>query len=314
MQTLGSIGPISLAFMRRKLLSRSFQDAVFKILRNFKSNIPAYNNLSREQVNYLLEDAADKMQFVQSIYTRFLLLPDCIDVTYVPKGSTLPEWAVEHEHRALYYINKGKTLFLVAEPPEYISVVDVIAIVLSDILGSPSPLPFGGLFLCPEDSESALTDVLRICSENKGRETMRNNIDLLGKDILAQDARQVQLHPLRPFYMGEIVAWRSQNGEKLKYGRVPEDVRPSSGQALYRFGVEIAPGVIETLLSSQVFSFRSVSFDNEGSSVMLPDVNNVVSQNATRAQVPEDTRRDKITSIQVWFFLRYLFIFAVSTP
>ncbi|XP_021846367.2 uncharacterized protein [Spinacia oleracea] len=297
-RTLGNIGTVSLAFMRQKLLSRSFQDAVFKILSSFKSNIPAFNNLSPGQVNCLLEDAADKIQFVQSIYTRFVLLPDCIDITYVPKGSTLPDWAAEFEHRALYYINKGKTLILVAEPPNYISVVDVIAIVVSDILGSPSPLPLGSLFLCPEDSESALTDVLRICSENKGRETM-NNSELIGKEILAQDARQVQFHPLRPFYMGEIVAWRSQNGEKLKYGRVPEDVRPSAGQALYRFGVEITHGVIETLLSSQVFSFRSVSLDNEDSSITLPDMSDTVSQNTLHPQIPEDTRRDNITLTQL---------------
>ncbi|XP_021724690.1 uncharacterized protein LOC110692006 isoform X2 [Chenopodium quinoa] len=302
--TLGSIGPVSLEFMRQKLLSRSFQDAVFKILSSFKSNIPSFNTLSPEQVNCLLEDAADKIQFVQSIYTRFLLLPDCIDITYVPKDSTLPEWAAEVEHRAFYYIHKGKNLYLVAEPPNYISVVDVISIVLSDILGSPSPLPLGSLFLCPENSESALTDVLRICFEDKGSVTMKNNSDLIGKAILAQDARQVQFHPLRPFYMGEIVAWRSQNGEKLKYGKVPEDVRPSAGQALYRFGVEIAPGVIDSLLSSQVFSFRSVSLDEEGSSV-VPDISDMVSQNTLHMPTPEDARRDNIASTQTGKDLRY---------
>ncbi|KAL2938956.1 Death-associated inhibitor of apoptosis 1 [Bienertia sinuspersici] len=205
---------------------------------------------------------------------------------------------MESDHRALYYINKGRTVFLVAEPPSYISVVDIITIVLSDIVGSPSPLPLGSLFLCPEDSESAVTDILRICSENRGRETMRNNNNLIGKDILAQDAYQVQFHPLRPFYMGEIVAWRSQNGEKLKYGRIPEDVRPSAGQALYRFGVEIAPGVMETLLSSQVFCFRSVTLDDEGSSAMLSGVNDTVSENTMHAQVSEESRRQKIVSTQ----------------
>ncbi|XP_057525626.1 uncharacterized protein LOC130805043 isoform X1 [Amaranthus tricolor] len=295
---LESIAEVSLTFMRQKLLSRSFQDAVYKILSSVKCNITAYNDLSLEKLNYLFEEAANKMQFVQSIYTRFLLLPDCIDITYVSKSSTLPEWALEHEHRALYHINKRRTLFLVAEPPSYISVVDVIAIVLSDILGSPSSLPLGPLFLCPDETEGALTDVLRICSENIGRDTTRNNSDLIGEDILAQDAPQVQFHPLRPFYKGELVAWRSQNGEKLKYGRVTEDVRPSAGQALYRFGVETAPGVLDTLLSSHVFSFRSVSLDNEGSSVMLPEVS-AVSQTTMHNQIPESSRRDKKTSTQL---------------
>ena len=52
----------------------------------------------------------------------------------------------------------------------------------------------------------------------------------------------------------------------MKYGRVPEDVRPSSSQAFCRSKMDTAPGVIETLLSSQVFSFRSISMDNQASS------------------------------------------------
>ncbi|BAS91615.1 Os04g0675300, partial [Oryza sativa Japonica Group] len=43
------------------------------------------------------------------------------------------------------------------------------------------------------------------------------------------------------------------------YGRVPEDVRPSAGQALYRFPVETSAGETCMLLSSQVYSFKSVS-------------------------------------------------------
>ena len=52
----------------------------------------------------------------------------------------------------------------------------------------------------------------------------------------------------------------------MKYGRVPEDVRPSSSQALCGFKVDTASRVIETLLSSQVFSFRSMSMDKQASS------------------------------------------------
>lgn len=56
------------------------------------------------------------------------------------------------------------------------------------------------------------------------------------------------------------MAWKTgKEGEKLRYGRVPEDVRPSAGQALYRFPVETSAGETCMLLSSQVYSFKSVS-------------------------------------------------------
>jgi len=75
---------------------------------------------------------------------------------------------------------------------------------------------------------------------------------------------------LRPFYAGEVIAWRSdsEEGLKLKYGKVPEDVRPSAGQALYRLKVETARGEIEILLSSNVLSFRSME---AGSSSMAAE-------------------------------------------
>ena len=263
------------------------------------SNVPAFNESSAKKVCFLLKAAADKLHFVQSVYTHFLLLPNRIDITYTVKDSTIPEWAVGSGHRALYYIDRQKTRVLVAEPPSYISVLDVIAIVLSDILGSPNPLPLGSLILCPEGSESAVIDMLKICSDSKGSETTRNCTDSIGKDLLAQDASRVQFHPLRPFYMGEIVAWRSENAEKLKYGRVPEDVRPSAGQALYRFSVETAPGVTETLLSSQVFSFSSVSLDAEASSVTLPENSQMVLSNTMDSDIVEGSGRGKATSVQV---------------
>ncbi|OWM86226.1 hypothetical protein CDL15_Pgr011050 [Punica granatum] len=56
-------------------------------------------------------------------------------------------------------------------------------------------------------------------------EQRHGSIGLVGEDILAQDALRVQFLPLRPFYRGEIVAWRIQNGEKFRYGRSTETVR-----------------------------------------------------------------------------------------
>ncbi|GMH07070.1 hypothetical protein Nepgr_008910 [Nepenthes gracilis] len=279
LQPVEKIGSVSLALIRQKLLSRSFQVAVCKIFSSIGSYIPAFGNVPSERIQLLLEDAAGKLQFVSCIHTRFLYIPRSLDITHISKNSTIPQWEEGSHHRALYYMNSAKTCILVAEPPSYISVTDLIAIVVSDILDSPTPLPLGSLFLCPEDSESVVIDILKLFSDKKGSEILGNTNDLVGKEILPPDALQVQIHPMRPFYVGEIVAWRLQNGEKLRYGRVPEDVRPSAGQSLYRFKVETAPGVSETLLSSQVFSFRSASVDTHASSALKEDGHTVLESN-----------------------------------
>jgi sacsin len=58
-----------------------------------------------------------------------------------------------------------------------------------------------------------------------------------------------------------VVAWQPGPRESgvLRYGRVAEDVRAPSGQALYHVAVETSPGHVQDLLSSTVFSFRSAS-------------------------------------------------------
>jgi sacsin len=89
----------------------------------------------------------------------------------------------------------------------------------------------------------------------------------------------------------------------LKYGRVPEDVRPSAGQALYRFKVETAPGVVEPLLSSQVFSFKGISMGNEAtSSATLPDDSHTVVNKRNANDVPESSGRGRTRSSQVRAF------------
>ncbi|KAK8322247.1 hypothetical protein V6Z12_A12G154400 [Gossypium hirsutum] len=251
-----------------------------------------------------LESIADKLQFVKCLHTRFWLLSRSQDITFVSKDSVIPEWENESRHRTLYFVNKSKGCILVAEPPTYISVLDVVATVVSQVLGSPIPLPIGSLFSCPEGSEAAIIDILKLHSDKREEiETTSNN--LIGKEIMPQDALQVQLHPLRPFYRGEIVAWRTQDGEKLKYGRVPEDVRPSAGQALYRFKVETVPGKTESLLSSQVFSFRSVSMENSASSAVLPEDNPVITDNRTHNEMPESSERGRTKSSQPIKELQY---------
>ncbi|GAB4842777.1 hypothetical protein Ancab_012752 [Ancistrocladus abbreviatus] len=298
LQTVESVGSVSLAVIRQKLLSRSFQVAVCKIFNSIGSYFPPFNNAISERIQFVLEDAARKLQFVSCIHTRFWHLPTSVDITHVPKNSTIPECVEGSLHRPLYYVNRTKTCVLIAEPPSYISVLDLVAIVVSNILDSPMPLPLGPLFLCPEDSESVVIDSLKLFPEKKESETIGSSSCLIGKEILAQDAFQVQIHPLRPFYMGEIVAWRLQNGEKLKYGRVPEDVRPSAGQSLYRFKVETAPGVTATLLSSQVFSFRSVSLDGHAPSSTLAVDAHTLSESKIHVKMPEGSQRGKEILVQ----------------
>lgn len=299
LQTLEYIGSVPLVTVREKLLSRSFQTAVWTVLNSMAGYVPTINNLVLESIQNSLEAVAEKLQFVKCLHTRFLLLPKSVNITHEPKDSIIPKCMAGSQHQRLYFVNRSKTCVLVAEPPAFLSIFDVIAIVVSQVLGSPTPLPIGSLFVCPGGSESAIVDILKLCSDKKEIEASNGRNTLVGKEILPQDALQVQFHPLRPFYSGEIVAWRSQNGEKLQYGRVPEDVRPSAGQALYRFKVETSPGDTQLLLSSQVLSFRSISMGNETSAVLLDD-NHTVSHSTSLAEVPENSGRAQKRSFQVW--------------
>ncbi|KAK3017644.1 hypothetical protein RJ639_003236 [Escallonia herrerae] len=291
LQCLDSIGSVPLAVIKQKLLSKSFQAAVWSIVNTVASDIPAFDNLALENIRRSLESVAEKLQFVKCLQTRFLLLPKSLDITRVAKESILPEWAGGSKNQALYFIDRLKTCMLIAEPPSYVSVLDVVALVVSQALGSPIPLPIGSLILCAEESETALLNVLKLCSNERLSGCRGGRNSFLGSEILPRDAVQVQFHPLRPFYRGEIVAWRSQNGEKLKYGRVLDDVRPSAGQALYRFNVETSPGVTEPLLSSHVFSFRSLSTRNED--------DRIVADNRIKVEQPEGSEITKSVSSQV---------------
>ncbi|KAL7180871.1 hypothetical protein ACSBR1_039850 [Camellia fascicularis] len=298
LQTLEQIGPVPLLAVRQKLLSKSFQAAVWSVVNSISSDIPDFDRLTLENIQSSLVLVAEKLQFVRCVHTRFLLLPQSLDITRVAKDSIIPEWEGGSQHQTLYFVDRLKTCILVAEPPTYISVLDIIAIVVSQVLSCPIPLPIGSLFLCPEESETAIVNLLKLRSEKRVSESTSGKNGFLGRVILPQDAIQVQLHPLRPFYSGEIVAWRSQNGEKLKYGRVPEDVRPSAGQALYRFKVEIAPGVVEPLLSSHVFSFKGVSISNEASSSSALEDNHTAAGSRMRVEEPVGSGTGKSRSTQ----------------
>ncbi|KAJ4710441.1 Zinc finger, C3HC4 type [Melia azedarach] len=244
-QTLDHIGSVSLAVIREKLLNRSFQNAVWRLVNSTASYVPTINNLTWGTIQDSLETIAKNLQFVKCLHTRFLLLPKSVDITLIGKDSLIPKCDDGFEHSTLYFLNRTKTCILVAEPPGYISALDIIAIVVSQVIGSPTPLPLGSLFFCPEGSDTAIVDMLKLSTGKRDTEAISNSF--IGKEILSKDALQVQFHPLRPFYSGEIIAFRVQNGEKLKYGRVPEDVRPSAEACWW--GMRLPPQPYKRMLS-----------------------------------------------------------------
>ncbi|KAI3817639.1 hypothetical protein L1987_11435 [Smallanthus sonchifolius] len=259
LQTLEEIGSVSLAAIRLKLLSRSFQVAVSSVVNNFSSVTSGFKNPDFPTLERSLDSVAERLQFVQSINTRFLLLPKSLDITTASMGSIIPEWERESSHRALYYVDRSNTF----------------------------PLPIGSLFHSPHDSETELVNILKLSSDER---EMDSGTVFLGRDILPQDSMQVQLQPLRPFYKGEIVAWRSQNGEKLKYGRISEDVRPSTGQALYRFSLETSPQKTKTIISSH----RHVIEEHEHGSVTANKFVQALEEMLSVARISMDTDKQRL--------------------
>ncbi|KAL1560994.1 sacsin isoform X2 [Salvia divinorum] len=197
---LECIGSISLVAIRHKLLSESVQVTVWRILTTLVSSHPGYGRPNLETIQKTLVSIEKRLKFVKCLYTRFLLLPKSVNITLVSKNSVLLEWDTTLQHRALYFIDQFKTRVLIAEPPNYIAVTDLVSAVISHILDSPVSLPLGSLFLCPEYSETAVLDVLKLCFHTRGSEFGGGIETFLGKEILPQDATRVQFHPLRPFY------------------------------------------------------------------------------------------------------------------
>ncbi|XP_066349988.1 uncharacterized protein [Miscanthus floridulus] len=259
-RVVNSIHSVTLDRIKEKLRSKSLQNALRIVMISVTNHFPSFEALALVQIEHILEDISQKLQLVQCLHTRFLLLPNLQDVTRTIQHPSIHEWSSNGMHRSIFFVNKATGYILVAEPPSFLTIYDIIAIVVSHRLGAPMILPIASLFACPDGSEKEVLQILHLGSD-VGVSKREGRYDAsLGAELLSQDARQVQFLPLRPFYSGEIVAWKTgKEGEKLRYGRVPEDVRPSAGQALYRFPVETAPGETRMLLSSHVYSFKSVS-------------------------------------------------------
>jgi sacsin len=249
-----------LDIIKAKLLSKSLHDALRIVMIGITNHFPSFEALNLVQIETILKDISQNLQLVKHVHTRFLMLPNLQDVTRNAQHPSIPEWSSNGKHRSIYFANKSTGHILIAEPPSFLTIHDVVGIVVSHRLGAPVILPIASVFACPDGSEKEVLEILHLGTDIGVSKREGRYAGSLGAELLSQDARQVQFLPLRPFYSGEIVAWKTgKEGEKLRYGRVPEDVRPSAGQALYRFPVETAPGETRMLLSSQVYSFKSVS-------------------------------------------------------
>ncbi|KAG8066703.1 hypothetical protein GUJ93_ZPchr0004g39583 [Zizania palustris] len=272
LKVVNSICSVTLERIKERLLSKSLQDALRIVMIGVANHFPSFEALNLARIGSVLEDISQNLQFVQCLHTRFVLLPMLLDVTRSNHHPPFPEWSSNGKHRSICFVNKSTGDILIAEPPSFLTIHDVIAIVVSHRLGAPIILPVASIFACPDGTEKEVLKILHLATDvgiSKREERYNGS---LGAELLSQDARQVQFLPLRPFYNGEIVAWKTgKEGGKLRYGRVPEDVRPSAGQALYRFPVETAAGETCMLLSSQVYSFKSVSMADLSSAPLQLD-------------------------------------------
>ncbi|KAL0905364.1 hypothetical protein M5K25_023777 [Dendrobium thyrsiflorum] len=295
LQVVDQIGSVPLSKIKNKLLSKQLQHALWKLIDGMKYHSSSFEVMNLEHLERSLSQVAYKLQFVRLLHTRFLLLPNNVDITRIAKDFGIPEWNLSPRHRTVHFVDKSRNKILVAEPPSYISIYDVVATVVSQILEAPSILPIGPLLACPDGSEKAFLIALKLGSEIGIIREGKNNI-LAGKELVPQDALQVQLLPTRPFYRGEIVAWKhGKEGDKLRYGVVSEDVRPTSGQAIHKIPLEISPGVLQALLSTQVFSFKNVSMGDVTYMSSLPESSQVTSENVLlNVQENKDSENGKV--------------------
>ena len=262
---LDDIGPFVRTAVAEKLRSPQFADAMWAVVQEAGETIVALRQgPSKQQLVKTLSFAADGLWFVQRLYTRFLMLPSRNDVTRHIKRSSASIFSWDEEdtgHRVYEYVDKANDRLLIAEPSQGVTLPDLLAVVVSRLIGSPVSLPIGPLFTAPEGTDMSVLHVLRLglnVSDRGGKNDMQNS-GVLGMDLVGADAALVQCHPLRPFHAGEIVAWRPDGQGGMRYGRVLHDVRASAGQAMYRLEVETGPGDIRLLLSSQVLSFKGTA-------------------------------------------------------
>lgn len=267
LEMLDSIGDFTRSSIAERLRSSPCAEAIWAVVQEASDGIPALKvAMSKEKLVKTLGFAADGLWFVRRLYTRFLMLPGRADITRRHKKPVTVSLMDDDNgedmgHRVFEYVDKEKSRILLAVPSQGVTLPDLLAVVLSRLIGSPVSLPVGALFTAPVGSDLSALNVLRLglTANNSAAKNSMTNRGVLGKELVGADAAVVQCHPLRPFHAGEIVAWRPDEQVGLRYGRVLHDVRASAGQALYRLEVETGSNEIRLLLSSQVLSFKGTT-------------------------------------------------------
>ncbi|KAJ7566796.1 hypothetical protein O6H91_02G118900 [Diphasiastrum complanatum] len=299
LEFLDSLKGFQLSVLQEKLCSSSFADAIWTIVRDCGRVIPSLQTLTRERVTEILTFCAGRVQFARHLSTKFFMLPGRQDVTRNRHKQFSPLNSDPHnkeEHQVFHFTNKSRQQIYVAEPPDFVSVPEILAVVVSEALGSPICLPISSCFHSNANMEASIKQVLRLGPNSPNSSMYRQmarQSPMIGSEVIDADAVLMHYQPLRPFYSGEIIGWRSNDEDrvKLRYGRVVENVRAPAGQPLYRLQIETSPGEIQLLISSSVLSFKGTA----GSSVIdeIPDDFPIAtsSLNAAKSSLEERTQQ-----------------------
>ncbi|MCO5547273.1 hypothetical protein L7F22_000720 [Adiantum nelumboides] len=137
-------GNISKAQIIEKLKSASFQDAVWTLLQDFSREMPSVEPLAKQEVARKLLWSAENLDCVKQLRTRFYIVNGKVDITKEKRaGVGSPAEAYQSNYE---FIDKQNGRIILAEPPDYLMISEIISVMISKVLGSPACLPLSGLF------------------------------------------------------------------------------------------------------------------------------------------------------------------------
>lgn len=247
--------------------------------------VAAAGEVTLHGVAAALRAAASALRFVLELQTHVVVRSSGSNVTRDASAA-----------RVYHFIDRVSGLMYVAEPPPELPISCLMAQALSAALGSPVTLPLHPLFTCGPQRISDLQPLLLPGGYDASLEAA-GRVGQVGTALLPADAALLQLKPLKRYCRGEAVAYQRTpsaaeaaglaaqlrvNAEagtggsgaaaagspdachaaepsvaQLCYGCVVADSQPSGGEGVYKVLVEVDPGVVLPLLSSNIFSFRN---------------------------------------------------------
>ncbi|BDA44284.1 probable Sacsin [Coccomyxa sp. Obi] len=261
----------SLRSVQQLLKSPEMAQAIHQVVSPYAKAVPALA-LTAKEVGVTLSKAADALHFVKACHTTVNFRATRAVIT--PKTPSVQVYD---------FTSAQGDAILVADPPAGIQLPTLLSRALSRTLHSPLALPVEPLLSCAAADLSVVRRALLPATPTTGGglELARlGTAGELGSALLPSDLALVQLKPLRPFAAGEMCAYMAGmsptvaaaraaqqraskgpagGGQVLCYGRVACDARPDAGAAVFRVQVEVSPGQIADLLSSEVYSFRNSS-------------------------------------------------------